>query len=160
MLTQCTSSRSRFRLSSLPIPVLAVLAVAACGSDVFSPQVGSPYVLMRVNGLPLPVELVATESFVRTLTSDTIRFVGTDRFERVRYVLTHDLETDAVVTDREISMGVVLRENGSVTLVDDVCADPRSLALCIAPDTATIDDRTLLLRGQVPPSGVKEFEIR
>lgn len=145
-------------------PMLAALAftvLAGCSDSVFEAAAGDLYVLVDVNGRTLPVTVGNSATIDRTLYADTILFLATDRYERFRWFGVRQIGSDQVHLERESSTGVVRRGDGSVTLVDGICANPDALVLCIPPDTATtIDTGQLILRGPVPPAGIKRFEAR
>jgi len=144
----------------VPIFVIAGGALTACDDGVFDVEPGTPYVLTMVNGETLPVVLVVSQFGTRVLLSDTIRFLEAGRYERARWLEERDDQAQPESLLREYSTGIIRPAGDAFTLVDDVCADPRSLALCIAPDTIRMVRGGFLLTGPVPPDGIKRFEAR
>jgi hypothetical protein len=65
-----------------------------------------------------------------------------------------------MVLDRAVWTGLLLPVDGGFAMTFDVCRDPATLALCIPPDTASMEGGELVVRGRVPPSGVKRYVER
>lgn len=141
------------------IPVLAALMAVACGDSALEPAADSVYVLESANGRALPATLVVSQAGTVVLLSDTLIFRRDDRFERIRWLRTEEQGGGGVVIQREASAGRVVAADGAITLVDEVCLDPGSLALCTEPDTARFEGSTLTLQGPVPPAGRKDFRV-
>jgi hypothetical protein len=141
------------------ISLLPALLVG-CGDGVFEVRADAAYVLTRVNGEPLPATIVISQWGRRWLDADTLWFDGAGRFERVQWVSERLSGSDQITLRREQYAGVVRPVDGGVMLVADVCADPNSLALCVAPDTARLEGGVLVVRGEVPPAGVKVYAER
>ena len=138
------------------IPVLAALVAVACGNSLLQPGENAVYVLESANGRDLPATLVVSQFGTISLLADTVIFRH-DRFERVRWLRTEEQGGLGVAIRREESKGRVVAADGVSTLVDDVCFDPESLALCVAPDTAWFAAGTMTLQGPAPPAGRKDF---
>jgi hypothetical protein len=150
----CRRLAARIALAGAPLFTLPV----ACSDAIFEPAPADVYVLTIINGRPLPVTVGDPSTNQRALYADTIRFITTDRYERFRWFGERETDSDGIRLERELSVGIVRRSGGSVTLVDGVCADPNALALCVPPDTAALDAGDLILRGPAPPAGIKRFE--
>lgn len=150
----------RLALAMLPIVASAAVFTTACGDGVLDVEPGSVYVLTLVNGEPLPAVLVVSQSGVIVLRSDTLRFLEAGRYERAAWIEERDARGQSGSPMRAYSTGIIQPAGDTFTLVDDVCADPRSLALCVAPDTLRMVSGGLVLKGPISPAGTKRFEAR
>lgn len=152
------ASRSRRRFVAL---VLGVTALAgACGKGFFDVSPDAVYVLDRVNGDPLPALIGVSQFAVHRLEADTIRFIGNGRYEITRWTSLQENGSDEVEFDRAVWTGLLLPAEGGFTMESDACRDPASLALCIPPDTASTEGGALVVRGPVPPAGIKRYVER
>jgi len=138
---------------------VAVWTAGACTQTVLEPLADSVYVLQLANGRELPAILVLSQFATVSLLSDTLVFRQGSRYDRIRWTRTQDRGSGDAIVQREESHGRVIAIDSEMTLIDDVCADSESLALCVAPDTARFAGGTLVLEGPVPPAGRKEFRI-
>lgn len=139
---------------------MVVALVAGCGEGAFDVSPDAEYVLERVNGERLPVVVGVTQSATQRLLADTIRFIGESRYEVTRWTSFQEEGSNEVVLNRAVWTGLLVPADGGFAMTSDACRDPSVLALCIPPDTANTEGGDLVVRGPVPPAGIKRYEER